>query len=312
KGVHSKNAGYGYTKFKADAEAWITRLYNGVQVGKKAIFVPGTNNRRSADILVCEQFRRYTAYDFGIHNYHEGVTFYSGGKRIENFPKQHSENCTGKHQATNGNFKPMVRVLKNMRNAMIENGLLADGVASSYFIEGMLSNVPNDRFTGDYGDMFVACFNWVVRADETKLTTASGLHRLVRGDTSGCWRSANFPAVTAPRRRRWQRETTFGAGPGPMVPNRPQLPPHLIWWGERPISAHLARRGGGWRALAAFASYQTARAMPIRLLGPPQRPAAHHHCLQHGNHASGFCRPRRPRPGPGRATRQASRALARR
>jgi len=204
KGVHSKNAKYGYTKFKADAEAWITRLYNGVQVGKKAIFVPGTNNRRSADILVCEQFRRYTAYDFGIHNYHEGVTFYSGGKRIENFPKQHSENCTAKHQATNGNFKPMVRVLKNMRNAMIENGLLADGVASSYFIEGMLSNVPNDRFTGDYGDMFVACFNWVVRADETKLTTASGLHRLVRDDTSVCWPSANFHAFTAALRKHWQ------------------------------------------------------------------------------------------------------------
>jgi hypothetical protein len=147
-----------------------------VQVGKKAIFVPGRNNRRNADILVCEQFRRYTSYDFGVHNhYHEGVAFYSGGKRIENFPKQHSENCTTKNQATNGNFKSMVRVFKNMRNTMIEKGLLADGVASSYFIEGMLANAPNDKFTGDYQDMWVECFNWVVTADETKLATASDL-----------------------------------------------------------------------------------------------------------------------------------------
>jgi hypothetical protein len=28
-------------------------------------------------------------------------------------------------------------------------------VAPSYFIEGMLSNVPNDKFTGDYGDIWV-------------------------------------------------------------------------------------------------------------------------------------------------------------
>jgi hypothetical protein len=40
KGVHSKNAEYGYTQLKADAEGWITRLYNGVQVGKKAVFDP--------------------------------------------------------------------------------------------------------------------------------------------------------------------------------------------------------------------------------------------------------------------------------
>jgi hypothetical protein len=74
-----------------------------------------------------------------------------------------------------GNFKSMVRVFKNMRNTMIEKGLLADGVAPSYFIEGMLTNAPNDKFTGDYQDMWVECFNWVVTADETKLATASDL-----------------------------------------------------------------------------------------------------------------------------------------
>ena len=204
KGVFSKDAEYGYTKFKADAEALITRLYNGVQVGKKAVFVLGNNNRRNADILVCEQFRRYTSYDSGIQSYHEGVAFYLGGKRIENFPKQHSENCTAKHQATKANFKPMVRVFKNMRNSMIEKGLLADGVAPSYFIEGMLSNVPNDKFIGDYGDMFVACFNWVVTTDETNLTTASGLHWLVRDNTSVCWPPANFHAFTAALKKYWE------------------------------------------------------------------------------------------------------------
>jgi hypothetical protein len=31
----------------------------------------------------------------------------------------------------------------------------------------MLYNVPNDNFTGSYQDMWVNCFNWIVKADET-------------------------------------------------------------------------------------------------------------------------------------------------
>jgi len=201
KSNYPNDADYGYPQFRVHAEDWITRLYNGVQTGKKAVFVPGNNSRRDADILVCQNFRRYNStYD----SYHLGVAFFSGDKRIENFPKQHSANITAKHQATNNNFKPMVRVFKNMRNAMIEKKLLADGVAPSYFIEGMLSNVPNDKFTGDYGDMWVACFNWIVAADESNLATGSDLHWLVRDNTNVCWPSANFHIFTAALKKYWE------------------------------------------------------------------------------------------------------------
>ena len=116
------------------------------------MFVPGNNSRRNADVLICAQFRRYISYGTVRRRLHQGIALYSDGERIENFPKQHSKNLTAKHQATNGNFKPMVRVFKNMRNSMIEKNLLADGVAPSYFIEGMLANVPNDKFADDYGE----------------------------------------------------------------------------------------------------------------------------------------------------------------
>lgn len=204
KSAFSKDAEYGYAQFKTDADGYITALYNGVEIGKKAAFVPGNNRRRNADILVCQQFRRYTSYEPGAHEYHEGVAFYSGGKRIENFPKQHSANCTAKHQGTNGNFKPMVRVFKNMRNSMIEKGLLAEGVAPSYFIEGMLWNVPNDKFTGDYGDMWIACFNWIVTTEEANLACANDLHWLVRDNTLVCWPSANFHTFTAALKKYWE------------------------------------------------------------------------------------------------------------
>jgi hypothetical protein len=100
--------------------------------------------------------------------------------------------------------KPGAGQFKNMRNAMVEKGLLADGLAPSYFIEGMLSNVPNDKFTGDYGDMWIACFNWTVTADESRLTTGSGLHWLVRDNTATSWPSANFRAFTAALKIYWE------------------------------------------------------------------------------------------------------------
>ena len=200
----SGTASYGYTELKRDAESFITRLYNGVVGGKKALHLPGKNNRRNADVLVCQEFRRYYSYQPGIHGFHCGVAFYVSGVRIENFPKQHADNCTAKHQATNENFKRVVRIFKNMRNAMIEKRLLVDGVAPSYFIEGMLHNVPNSKFVGSFQDMWVECFNSIVTADETKLTTASGLHWLVRDNTPVCWALSNFHTFMAALKKYWE------------------------------------------------------------------------------------------------------------
>jgi len=56
----------------------------------------------------------------------------------------------------------MVRAFKNTRNVMIENGALAEVIVPSYFLEWMLYNVPNKKFTGIYTSMLVECFNRAV------------------------------------------------------------------------------------------------------------------------------------------------------
>jgi hypothetical protein len=123
---------------------------------------------------------------------------------IENFPKQHSNNCTAKHQNTKGWFKPMIRILKNMRNTMIGKGLLADGVAPSYFIEGMLYNVPNDKFGGTYQQTWINCFNHIVTADRDKLVCANHMHWLVRDNSPTSWPAANFNTFTAALKKYWE------------------------------------------------------------------------------------------------------------
>jgi hypothetical protein len=198
---------YGYADFKRDATAYIKRLYNNVSAGKKALYIPGGNSgRRNADVLIASQFRRY--YEFKSwqnQRYDEGVSFFpADGSMIENFPKQHSDNCTTKHLNTKNYFKPMVRIFKNMRNAMIGKGLLADGVAPSYFIEGVLYNIPDDRFGGTYQQTWINCFNHIVTADRETLVCANYMHWLVRDDSPTSWPAANFNTFMAALKKYWE------------------------------------------------------------------------------------------------------------
>lgn len=203
--MYTGNATYPYANFRADALGWLQRLYNGAVPGRKAVLIPSSGNRREVDVIIAQQFRRYFEFkSLQDQSYAEGICFYVGNTLIENFPKQHSENCTRKHQDTNGWFKPMVRIFKNMRNAMLKKGVLIDRVAPSYFIEGMLYNVPDDKFGGSYVDTWIHCFNWVVTAERDKLVCANRLHWLVRDNTPTSWPAANFQAFTSAARKFWE------------------------------------------------------------------------------------------------------------
>jgi len=199
---------YSVGQFKTEVLGWLTKNYGaGVKPGKKAIFIPGTGNRRDADVLVCAQFRRYHRFvGPNDQRYDEGICFFlPDHTRIENFPKQHSSNCTDKHKATNQWFKPTVRMFKNMRNRMIERGELREGVAPSYFLEGMLYNVPTENFGKSYQDTFVNCFNWILQADSTKLVCANYMHWLVRDNEPTSWPVANFNTYLAAAKKHWEK-----------------------------------------------------------------------------------------------------------
>ena len=198
-------ATYSHTQFKADVLAWLEKNYGAdVKPGKKAIFIKGKGNRRDADVLVCANHRRYRDVSKGDDSlYDEGIVFWtSSGEEIVNFPKQHSDNCTTKHQNTNSWFKPVVRIYKNMRNHMLDGGYIADGVAPSYFIEGMLWNVPNGHFGSNFQDTFIKTFNWVVNSDHTQLACANDLHWLVR-NSNVCWSPEDFDMYLAAAKKYW-------------------------------------------------------------------------------------------------------------
>jgi hypothetical protein len=119
------DASYGYTKFKRDVNAWLKQRFgSGVNVGNKAIFIPGNGSRRDADVVVAAAFHRYDRFEtFSNSSYAKGICFWtSDNVQIVNFPKQHADNCIRKHDGTNRYYKPFVRVIKNLRNKMVEEG----------------------------------------------------------------------------------------------------------------------------------------------------------------------------------------------
>ena len=203
----SSKASYSYIDFKADVLAVLRDAFpNAVTTGDKAFSIKAEGNRRKADVLPCIAFRRYYKFN-GIYDqsYTEGICFYDkAGNRISNYPRQHSENLTAKHQASGLWLKPMIRVLKNLRSCLVDKEMLAQGVALSYYLEGLLYNVPNDKFSTSYGHTFVNAINWIQKeADKTTLVTANEQFYLLRDGVKTCWPKADAEAFLKAAIKLW-------------------------------------------------------------------------------------------------------------
>jgi hypothetical protein len=189
-------ASYSFQDFRRDVIIQLKKKFDSSvdTSGKKALMVKANGSRRDADVAVCADFRRYYKFSsFSDQSFGEGICFFTpDGARIDNFPKQHSANCTAKHQNTSQWFKPTVRIFKNMRNRMLQDNMIKDGLAPSYYIEGMLYNVPNDKFGASYGATVSNCINWLWTATRNDLVCANGMFFLLRDGSQVMWSPANF------------------------------------------------------------------------------------------------------------------------
>lgn len=187
-------ATYDYSTFKAEVFAWLrTNFGSDVSFGKKALGIKGNGTRRDADVLPCFQYRKYLSFTNSYtESFIEGICFFlPDGTKIINYPKKHSENSTSMHQNTLQYYKPMVRILKNMRNKLVADNMLKDGIAPSYFIEGLLYNAPNNLFGNGFGNTFVATINWLDKGDREKYVCVNEQYYLLHPTSTVTWRAEN-------------------------------------------------------------------------------------------------------------------------
>lgn len=199
------SASYTQEEFRSDVVRWLSSNYSNVDGSGKAIYIPGSGNRRNADVLVAGQRRRYYSFNStDDQTYSKGVYFYdSSGELIENFPKIHSKNLTSKHQDTGNRLKPTIRAVKNFRNWLAANHLIQKETAPSYFLEGLLWNAPRSVFHASIQDTLSDFYNWIIAADESELTTPSQLHWLIRNGRKTSWPEHDFNEFIEAFREGW-------------------------------------------------------------------------------------------------------------
>jgi hypothetical protein len=188
---------YSFNKFRAEVLATLQeRFEDDVNPGTKAITINANGNRRKADVLVCVEHRRYLSYSAANpNNKVVGICFFkSDGTKVVNYARLHSEQLTAKNQGTAEWFKHVVRIFKNARQRLIDNGAIAVGVAPSYYVEGLLYNVPPQHFGTSYAASVLNCLRFLTRANRTTFVCANRQYPLLDGNADVTWNAAHCDA----------------------------------------------------------------------------------------------------------------------
>lgn len=158
--------------------------------------IAANSSRRKADVLIANEFRLYLPSNgFMPSHYVSGVRFVTrDGQTIVNYPNQHSANLTTRHQESKSWLKPTIRIMKNMRNRMADSKVIERKVAPSYFIEGMMHNVPLAIFQRSFHQAIEGSLDWLWTTPFNALTCANGIHPLVGDGTQTSWPVDNFVA----------------------------------------------------------------------------------------------------------------------
>lgn len=125
------------------------KFKDDVERKNKSIKVHGNTYRKDADTVPCRRYKDFrNDFSKNASNYIGGIVIIADdGQRIINYPEQHIENGKKKNVETNLYYKKMVRILKQMRYIMSDNRISSADNVSSFGLESLLWNVPNNKFT---------------------------------------------------------------------------------------------------------------------------------------------------------------------
>ena len=188
---NSPTSNYDYFSFKQDVLNVLTKHFgsSNIEIGNKSIKVKTISKKFPADVVPCFLHRRYLRYvGESDQRYIEGISFYLNheGRWVTNFPNQHYSNGFDKDgnffSRTQGSYKPVVRLFKNLRTRLVENEAISSKLAPSYFLECLLFNVPDQYFRGSFETIFLNIHNWFANVDATKFVCQNNLRYLFGND----------------------------------------------------------------------------------------------------------------------------------
>lgn len=164
-----------------------------VKVGNKSIKVLANSGRLECDVVCCAQYRHYNSFSkTNTSNYVRGIVFWTNktNQKVVNFPKLHFDNGASKNNNCNSNFKPTIRIIKNIKSRLVSSGIIASSLAPSYFIEGLMFNMPNsDYLNSTHHSRFLSTLNTFYNYSDAELEglKCQNGQRYLFGDSDQQW-----------------------------------------------------------------------------------------------------------------------------
>lgn len=183
-----------------------------IEKGSKAIKVKANDNTSlpiDADVVPCVEYRKYEGFkEDGTEEFVEGMWFKTQSlvsRTIINYSEEHRKNGKIKNNRTSENYKPTIRMFKKARDHMESRGMVPEDTASSYFIEGLLFNVPNSRFKkSNLMERYTSILEYLEENDVEDFIEQSRQYELCVDDDPDRWTLADANATIEGFRDLWE------------------------------------------------------------------------------------------------------------
>lgn len=207
------DADYTGRDFYEDVRTSLYRRFSrgSVEAGSKAIKLKSDNTPIpvDADVVPCVEHRNYN-YFHGKddEDYDAGMNFRTrdSARKIVNYSKIHRSVGEKKNSPdrTNRNYKPTIRMFKNARQKMCKEQIISDGTAPSYYIECLLSNVPDRHFKGNTTTRYQKIVDHLMSADLNSFTEQCGLRELFDESNPDRWNRQEAQHYISGLRTLWE------------------------------------------------------------------------------------------------------------
>lgn len=143
-----KDSSYKFVEYKNSVEQALVNKFGRASVVRKdkCITVLANTYRVETDVVPTFEYRRHN--ESGTTTV--GVKFISdANKAIINYPLQHIENGKTKNTSTQKRFKRLTRIYRRIRYRMIDDGIAVSDNITSFLLECLVWNVPDNIFNGN-------------------------------------------------------------------------------------------------------------------------------------------------------------------
>ena len=151
-----------------------------VRAGFASIQLAGRAGVPTVEVLAGYQYRRYYTFAARDQRYHEGMVFFAEhGESVIRYPKLHAEQFARKNAKTQDGLKRLVRIIKRLRSSLVESAAIPEGLATSYHIEGLLFNVPDEALaSGTLQARLAAALEFLRGKDASAMKAVNGIQPL--------------------------------------------------------------------------------------------------------------------------------------